>query len=430
MRISTNTLYDQGVGSLQQQTSNLFKTQQQLSTGRRILTPQDDPVGASRVLEVTQSASINIQYDTNMGSATSALGLEESSLSSVVSLIQDVRTLTIQAGNAALDNNNLKALATDIQGRYQQLLGLANGTDGNGQYLFSGYRGTTQPFSEVSLGNVNYNGDQGQRLMQISASRQIAASDSGSDVFMRILNGNGTFVTAANPANTGTGIVSTGNVLDPAKWAAVADKNLNVVFNVDSTVIPPVTTYDIVDSANNSLLGGTGVAPYPRTYTSGSVISLSGLTPIPPETSTDYGVELSIEGAPASGDTFSISPSNRQQDIFSTLGDLISALQRGRGTPATAAQLSNDLNTALQNLDHAQDNVLTVQASVGSRMKEIDAVKSMGEDLALQYQQTISGLQDLDYAKAITDLTKQQQTLDAAQKSFMKVQGMSLFDYL
>lgn len=426
MRISTNTFYDLGIGQIQKLTTDLFKVQQQISTGRSILSPQDDPVGAARVLEVTQSVALNQQYDTNAKSAISKLGIEEGILDSTSNLIQDVRTLAIQAANPSLDNNNLQALATDMRGRYQELLGLANSTDGNGLYLFSGYRGTTMPFSESSPGNVNYNGDQGQRLVQVSPSRQIPVSDSGSDAFMQVLNGNGTFVTAATATNTGTGIVSPGNVLDPAAWTAVADKNLTAVFNVDSSVTPPVTTYDVTDTSGNSVFTGVPpVVPYSQTYTSGSTISLRS-----PPALTDYGIELSVEGEPATGDTFTIAPSDRQQDVFATLNDLITALERGRNTPAQAARLSNDINTALQSLDHALNSVLTVQASVGARLREVDAVISTGEDMALQYQETLSGLQDLDYAKAISDLTRQQQTLDAAQKSFINVQGMSLFNYL
>lgn len=403
MRISTNTLYDQGLARMQQQTTDLFKTQQQLSTGRRILTPEDDPVGAARVLEVSQSAGINKQYDTNMGSATSALGLEESILGRTVSLIQDVRTLTIQAGNATLNNSDLASLATDIQGRYQELLGLANSTDGNGQYLFSGYRGATKPFTESALGNVSYNGDQGQRLLQISPSRQIPVSDSGSDVFMQIRSGNGTYVATAAAANAGTGLLGTGSAT-----SSYDGNTYQISFTSGST-------YDINQLDSTGAIIATPVSG--ATYTSGSAISVGG-------------GQVEISGAPAGGDAFTVAPSSRQQDIFSTLGDLVAALQRGRSTPADATRLTNDLNAALQNLDNAQNNVLIRQSSVGSRMKEIDSVKSLGEDQSLQYQQTISNLQDLDYAKAISDLTRQQQALDAAQKTFVKVQGMSLFDYL
>ncbi|MDP2783732.1 MAG: flagellar hook-associated protein FlgL, partial [Sulfurimicrobium sp.] len=189
MRISTSMMYDLGVGSIQQQSAALTKTSQQVATGRRILTPADDPVAAARVLEVSQSKALNTQYDVNTDSATSALGMEETALASVGNLIQDVRTIAINAGNPTLDHNNLASLATDLRGRYQELLGIANSTDANGQYMFSGYQGATIPFAETSPGVVKYNGDQGQRLIQISPSRQLAVSDAGSDVFMQIKNG-------------------------------------------------------------------------------------------------------------------------------------------------------------------------------------------------------------------------------------------------
>lgn len=434
MRISTNTIYDLGVGGMQQQTSALIKTQQQLATGRRILTPQDDPVGAARVLEVSQSKSINAQFDVNTNSATSALGLEENALTSIGGLIQDVRTIALNAGNPTLDHNNLVSLAADLRGRYQELMGLANTNDGNGQYLFSGYQGATIPFSETSPGVVQYNGDEGQRLMQIGASRQIAVSDPGSDVFMQIKNGNGTFVTAASTTNTGTGLVSPGTVLDPAKWnVATNNKDFTIRFDVDSTVSPAVTTYDIVDNVTgNSLLTGNpavATGPYLRTYASGSAISLK--TQSPPDTTAtpfDYGAELSIQGAPLDGETFSVKASTNES-LFTTLDNLITALETAR-VPGNQTALMNNLNTALSNLDNGLDRTLSVRASVGARMKEIDSVKSAGEDTALQYDQTLSGLQDLDYAKAISDLTMQQNGLEAAQKSFLKIQGLSLFNYI
>lgn len=433
MRISTSTIYDLGVGSIQQQTSALIKTQQQIATGRRILTPADDPVGASRVLEVSQSNSLNEQYDVNANSATSNLGLEDTILNSVTNLIQDVRTQAVNAGNPTLNSNNLASMAAELRGRYQELLGLANTTDGSGQYMFSGYQGATTPFSETAPGTVVYRGDQGQRLLQISPSRQIAVSDAGSDVFQQIKNGNGTFVTAAASTNTGTGLVSPGTVLDPTKWNVAANnKNFTVNFYVDNSLVTPRTSYDIVDNvAGISLL--TGLAPaapvpgvgYPRTYTSGSAISLKSQGAEPP---FDYGAELSVQGVPVTGDAFTVKASTNES-MFTTLNNLITALETAK-VPKEQSKLTNDLNTALSNLDNGLDRILTVRASVGARWKEVESVKSAGQDIALQYQQTISSLQDLDYAKATSDLARQQAGLEAAQKSYMKVQGLSLFNYI
>lgn len=428
MRISTSMMYDLGVGSIQQQSAALTKTSQQVATGRRILTPADDPVAAARVLEVSQSKALNTQYDVNTDSATSALGMEETALASVGNLIQDVRTVAINAGNPTLDHSNLASLAADLRGRYQELLGIANSTDGNGQHMFSGYKGSTPPFSETVPGSVVYNGDQGQRLMQISPSRQIAVSDAGSDVFMQIKNGNGSFVTAASTTNTGTGLVSPGAVLDPAKWNAAANnKDFTIKFAV-SAAIPPVTTYDIIDNVSGtSLLTGAApaAAPYPRTYTDGSAISLKSQGAEPP---FDYGAELDIKGSPANGDAFTVKASTNES-IFTTLDNLITALETAN-VPGNRTALTNNLNTALSNLDNGLDRVLTVRASVGARMKENDSVKSTGQDVALQYDQTLSTLQDLDYAKALSDLEQQTVILEAAQKSFVKTQGLSLFNYI
>ncbi|MDP1634649.1 MAG: flagellin, partial [Gallionellaceae bacterium] len=82
------------------------------------------------------------------------------------------------------------------------------------------------------------------------------------------------------------------------------------------------------------------------------------------------------------------------------------------------------------NLDNALDNVLNVRATLGLRLGEIDALQVAGENLGLQFKQTLSQLQDTDYNKAISDLTQQQATLQAAQQSFTKVSGLSLFNYM
>lgn len=426
MRISTSMIYEQGIASVQQQTADMLKVSQQMSTGRRILTPSDDPLAAAQVLMVSQSQATNEQYTSNASSATSALQLQESILTSVGNVLQEARLTTLQAGNPGLSLADRASLATALQHGYDELLGLANTNDGNGQYLFSGYQGSTQPFAESAPGTVVYNGDQGQRLMQISASRQIAVSSSGADVFQNNSTGNGTFATAAGTTNTGTGIISPGAVLDPAKWDTAGNsKNFTIKFDVTAGT----TTYDIVDNVSgNSLLTGALAAagPYLRTYTSGSLISLK--TQAPPDTTLtpfDYGAELNVSGAPVAGDTFTVNAS-ASQDIFTTLHNLITTLQ-GNGNNAA---ITNGNNTALSNISLAQDNILTIRARVGSSMSEVDNQSNTNSDLALQYKTTLSGLQDLDYAKAISDLTQKQASLEAAQKTFLKVQGLSLFNLM
>ncbi|MBZ0091573.1 MAG: flagellar hook-associated protein FlgL [Sulfuricellaceae bacterium] len=515
MRVSTSMIYDTNVAAMQDQTSNLLKVNQQIATGRRILTPSDDPVAAAQALGVGQSITTNDQHQTNQKTALSSLSLEESNLSSAQDLIQHIRDLAVSAGNAAYDNQNRGAIATEIRSSMKELLSIANTDDGKGNFMFSGFQAASAPFSVVPSGAsapVAYNGDQGQRLLQIEPARQVAISDPGSSVFMNVKSGNGSFVTSAplsnsNPpgqvtsTNTGTGIIDGGNVLDQTKWAGVTpvvpvtgtgniNDRFSIVFAVDNTGVTPVTTYDIVANidvklnspagsgqtiaAGQSLITGAASATtnstltpagprLPRIYTPGQSISLQKLSTdgaaVPSNgqpafsvaAAWDTGTAVSIDGTPAStlngalpapgtaafaaaSDNFTIKASSNES-VFKTIDDLATLLETGVTNSATTgnadrAKLTNGLNTALTNLSNDLDRISTVRASVGSRLKEIDASQSLSADLGLQYQTNLSGLQDLDYTKAITSLNQNQVGLDAAQKAFVKVSGLSLFSYL
>ncbi|MBI5626183.1 MAG: flagellar hook-associated protein FlgL [Nitrosomonadales bacterium] len=400
MRISTNTIFDSNIAALNQQQARLLQTQQQIASGRRILTASDDPVAAARALEINQSDAINSQYAANRTAARHTLSLAESSLQSVTSLLQDVQTATINADNGTLNSGDRKTIATELSGRLQELIGLANSTDGAGNYLFAGFQSRTQPFVDTAAG-VGYFGDDGQHNVQVSATRQMAASDSGADVFMRVKNGNGTFVTQAATTNTGTGVISLGSVTNPA--ALVAGNSYTISFSVAAGV----TSYTVT-GAPTALAPAMANIP----YVSGQAISFDGM-------------QLDIQGAPANGDTFTVAPSTNES-IFKTISDLIAALN----VPVVGASLTASLNRGLNNLDNALNNVLTVRSSLGLRLNEIDALQTTGDDLGLQFKQTLSQLQDTDYNKAISDLTQQQMGLQAAQKSFVKVADLSLFSYL
>lgn len=402
MRISTNTIYETGTNLMLQQQEALIKTQQQLSTGRRILTPSDDPIAAAQALNISQSASLNEQYSVNRTSANSSLGLEENILKQVTSLLQDVHESAVHAGSASLADADRKMLATELRGRLESLVGLANTTDEKGQFLFSGYQANTKPFVQTGL-NVQYMGDQGQRLNQVGPTRQLAVSDSGIDMFERVKNGNGVFATAADPVNTGTGIIDAGSVMTPA---SLTGNNYEISF----AVAAGVTTYDIVNTT-------TGVpVSSGNPYVQNNTISFDGM-------------QLSIKGAPANGDKFTVSPSSNQ-GIFKTVSNLITALETPSSGQPGGTRLANTLSTALQNIDNSLEHVLEKRSAIGARLQEIDILESVGSDQNIQFEQSLSQLQDVDFAKAISDLQRQQLYLQAAQQSYVKISGLSLFNLI
>ena len=222
MRISTSMLYDLGVSSINTQMAQLLKTQQQVATGRRILAPADDPVGAATALENEKSLGVVNQYVSNIGSARSSLSLEETVLSNVGQVLQNARQDVVNGGNPTLSAANKTALATSLRSAYDQLLSLANSRDGQGNYMFSGFKTGTQPFTQSSGAGV-YAGDQGQNKLQISASRQIPITDSGQDVFKPGVAGSDpfstieTFITALNSGTvTSSDLTTALNGIDSA----------------------------------------------------------------------------------------------------------------------------------------------------------------------------------------------------------------------
>jgi len=408
MRISTLSIYSNATSQLNTLQSALARTQMQLSTDRRILTPADDPVASARALEVSQSREMNAQYATNRASARSSLSTVEGALQNAGDLLQDIQQLAVNAGNGTMVQSDREKLATEIEGRLADLLGVANSTDGAGGYLFSGYMATTQPFSSTPSG-ASYNGDQGQRQLQVGASRKMPLSASGSSVFENNLTGNGTFQTRADKNNAGGAIISSGSVVN--RGLAEQRNAYTLTFAVDAAT-PPVTRYTVVDNATgNPVAGHDG-----EVYEAGKAITFGGIS-------------FDIKGEPAAGDKFTMEPSTKQS-VFTSVTELISALRSPADGTAGKAALSNKLNMALDNLKGAHENVLTVQASVGANMKELDYLDSAGDDLDIQYAATLGDLQDLDVVKAISEFSQQQTTLQAAQMSFKTMSGLSLFNYL
>jgi flagellar hook-associated protein 3 FlgL len=406
LRISTSATFNTGTNQLNTLQSAIARTQMQLSTNKRNLTAADDPIASARALEITQSQSMNTQFGTNRSNANASLSLVDKTLQSVTGQIQDIQTLIVTAGNGGYDASNREALATELEGRLTDLIGLANTADGTGGYLFSGYQSTTQPFSKTTTGAA-YQGDQGQRVLQVGSARKMPISETGSAIFEAISTGNGRFTTTAAGANTGSGIVSPGAVVDSTQ---VTGHDYAIKFAVAGT--PAVTTYTVTDTTASPPTDVLTAQP----YTEGATIAFGGMS-------------MDIKGAPADGDSFSVKPSEKQS-VFTTITNLIQTLRAPADGSNGRAALANGLNTASSNMKNALDNVLTVQASVGARMKELDNLDSTGDDLNIQYQTALGDLQDLDMVKAISLFSQQQQTLQAAQMSFKTMSGLSLFNYI
>jgi flagellar hook-associated protein 3 FlgL len=401
MRISTNQIFEQSVSGMLDQQAQVAKTQSQISSGRRVLTPSDDPAAASRILDITQAIETTQQYQGNNDVAKTRLGLEDNALSSVGNLLQRMRELVLLANNDSQTNESRHAIAQEGRQRLQELVGLANAKDSNNEYLFAGYKGITTPFTANGAGGYDYNGDQGQRFLKAGPSLQVAVSDSGAEVFQLIKNGNGAFTTADGLSNTGSAVINAAGL----NGAFVPD-TYTLAF-AQTTPTSPIT-YTVTGAASGVVASGN--------YTSGATITFNG-------------AQVNVAGAPADGDTFTVSASTNQS-MFATVTNFINAIETNVSDPASAARLHNAMNRALSDFDQSLGNVLETRATVGTRINSLESESDANGSLILQLQKSLSDVQDLDYAEAISRLNQQLLSLQAAQQAFVKVQGLSLFNYL
>lgn len=317
MRVSTSQIYRNGVSGIQDLQNSIYTLQNQISTGRKIVTPEDDPVGAAQVLVVSQSQSVNESYIKNQGTASTKLAALDTTLQSVNDELANIYDKAIAAGNGSYGDSQRAAVASELQSRLSNLLTLANSQDGTGRYIFGGVQSSAEPFtksgntSPFSLANtsVNYNGDDGAQVLQVSASQYLATNEPGSNVF----------------------------------YTRMTDASGNETKN----------------------------------------------------------------------------------SIFDTVQNLVNFLN----TPGVSAS-NPTYKESLSQIQASMDNISTVQASVGARGSSLDGLTNMSEDRRLQYKEQLSNLQDLDYAKALSDQTQQKVQLEAAQSTFAATAKLTLFSYI
>ncbi len=300
MRISTSWIFQQSLNAMLDTQTSLANTQNQLSTGKRILTPSDDPAASTRVLELDQLIDTTKQYQRNSNYAETRLKLEETVLSDAGDILQRVRELAVRANNDTLSAGDRNAIAIEVRSNLDALVQLANSKDATGEYLFSGNKTATPAFSDSGGGIYTYNGDQGIRSLQIGPTRQVSVGDAGDSVFMKVDDG------------------------------------------------------------------------------AGGVASMF-------EALYDFAVDLEANA------------------------------------PST---------TTLTRLDSAIDEVLNTRASIGARLNTIDAQRNMNDSFDLMMQENRSTLEDLDYTEAVSRFERQLLALQASQQSFIKIEGLSLFNYL
>jgi flagellar hook-associated protein 3 FlgL len=401
MRISTPMFNQVAVNGILADETQIVQTQAQLSTGKSINSPADNPVGEVQLLALNTTNSQNSQYISNGQSVNTNLTLEEQALSTSTTTLQSIRDLVVQANSGTNNAADLKDIATQISALETQLQATANSQNAQGQYLFAGFSSTTQPFVRGNTGAITYLGDNGSSSVAINGGTSVQTGDPGSSVFMNVPGGNGTFTTAAGAANTGTGVVDAGTVQNAAAW---------VPGQYTITFTSP-TAYTVTDA-----LGNVVVPNGAYSSAQGGAIQFDGIS-------------VGITGAPAAGDTFKVSSSTKQS-MFNTLDNLVNSLNNAGTSAAARAQLSSSLGGSLQQIDNSLNQISNVSANVGARINLISSVATTVNTNSTTISAEVSNLSDLDFAKASSQYSQELIALQAAEQSYSAISGLSLFKLL
>jgi flagellar hook-associated protein 3 FlgL len=409
-RISTSLAQQLGINSILFQQNQVHQTQQQISLGKRILSPSDDPAGSVQLLDLSQSISRLDQFQDNLDYARNRLSLSDTALQSVTDNLHRVRELAVQGFNATNSASDKVSIAQEIFERLDDLLAISNTKDANGDFIYAGFKAQTQPFTgSAQSGTFSFNGDQGQRFLTIGENRTVTDGNSGAEIFYDLTDKNG------NPED----IFSTFyNLATDLANNRPASEEMAVTTSVQpadgETVIINGVTYEF-ESAGGVTAGNVAVTIGADTDA----------------TTANLGAQINVQQGFGNTDaTASVSGSVLTLTADTQGEGALSFTDGTSGDISITTPASIPLYDHLDQLDTALDNILNVRSQIGARLNVIDSQDETNQDFKLSIQSTKSQIEDLDMAEAISRFNLQIVSLQSAQQAFVKVQGLSLFNLL
>ncbi len=407
MRLSFNQKYQNNLNAILNAQEKLQRASAQLEKQTKILTPSEDPAASARVVGLDQQISQFSQFQNNSILLKNSLNMEETTLTGLRTASDQARSLMVSLGNGAYSQLDRSAIAKQLDNIKSQMFDLMNQKDTNGGYLFSGFQEQTQPYSlDIATGKYVFNGDEGQKSLQVSPSVTIASNDSGKVIFEDV---NARFKTEN---------ISTAGGLTSGKISVQNQSVFDDFYrqNYDAQTAANNNYQLVIDAANNYEIQRNGASLTPAvtgTYTPGQAITFQGLS-------------LQTDGAGPGQMDFSLKAPEKI-NILNTMSDLVKAIETDQLDGDALAEAIAD---ALAQLDNATLKVDSAVSGVGGRINVLDSVYESNEDLQINNKAFRAELYEVDYAQALTELTKQETALQAIQSTFNRVTSTSLFDYL
>lgn len=407
MRISTNQVYTQNLRAISENQRAITETQDQLSTGKRLTKPSDDPVGAAKLIRITEELDKITQFNRNTDLLKSSLEQQETILSSIKDSANRARVLTVQSGNGIMTQQDKNAISSEMKQIRNEVFDLMNAQNSGGEYIFAGFQSQTQAFSfnYADEGNkFKFEGDTGTNIIRVSDSVTLQTSSSGQEIFQNVF--------ARNKFSVDS------NSFDATNQFKIQDQ-----VNFDRL---HKEYYDPVNAANNSF---QFTLINDNEMQIAHVGSGTVLETLPFESGQPFqyrGMEIGLEGTAGQAAIMTLDPPQKK-NIAETLNDFIIALE---DDTLSDGDFEAKISDTLFGIDNALDKISVESSSIGGRLNIADSIYASNLDMEVANKKARASIEDLDYAEATTRFAKQETALEAALATFPKVSSLSLFQYI
>ncbi|PSU38830.1 flagellar hook-associated protein FlgL [Photobacterium phosphoreum] len=425
-RVSTASQYQNLTSNLMRKQGELNQTNGQLSSGKRVETAGDDPVSSVTIQNYRQQLTQIDQYNSAITLANNRLQTMETAIAGVEDNLGATKQKVLGMINGAMASNDRTAFKDELISLRDGLLELANSRDEAGNYVFAGNQSDTKPFMEATDGSMGYHGDSQSRYAQIDKSVNVKTSLPGDQLFTDVPNSYGDYRPVFSDGAGGLTDGSKLHLLSATTTDFSTAEDIQVSFKESDKVDKDgnkVMQYSLkigenVVAENQPYNEQTGIIYPPRSK------PLEPVDPTTPVADKEAEIRLKFDGI-SSGDSITLEAA-QTINIFDSIQSAIDNAERPTSSPAAEANLQR----VIDDLDSGFVHMNQQRSEVGTIMQQVDRQLEQHLDFELTLNQAQSGLEDLDYSKAIMDMNQQMMALQASQQAFGQTKQLSLFNYI
>ncbi|NRA21765.1 MAG: flagellar hook-associated protein FlgL [Oceanospirillaceae bacterium] len=422
LRVTTQQQYLNSIDNMQRSNVSLDRLQQQIATGKRVLQPSDDPVAAAQILKLERELAQYDKYDINIKVTDRRLTLQESVMDSIRNSMNRVKELVVQGSTGTLTDADRGSIAVSLRTETEFMASLMNTQDSQGEYIFAGSKGHIQPYQLQSDGSFAYQGDDGQRKIQVSSELYIPSNDSGQYLFEAVSADLQTTIkgTYASESPVSTPVV-TNTVFDSQALQDQFSAATAGLGDLTVTVTTGPLAYSVTDSSGVAVNDSSGSPITGILFTTGDEVDLFGMKmtlvtpPLPAFTDNNVNV---------------IHTEPEQKNILDIVQDYAKALETPLSNQAKRDDFAAATVKVFEQWDQASERNLESITRLGTRLSFLETVQTNNLDFTLFATVSLSAIQDVDLAEAISKFKLEEITLQASQAVFGRISALSLFDYI